>query len=38
VIEVESFPAVVTMDSHGSSIHDDVLAASKREYERLLGA
>jgi fumarate hydratase subunit beta len=38
VIEVESFPAVVTMDSHGNSIHDDVLAASKKQYERLLGS
>ena len=37
VIEVEKFPAVVTMDSHGRSIHDEVLAASKKEYERLLG-
>jgi len=38
VIEVEKFPAVVTMDSHGRSIHDEVLAASKKEYERLLEA
>jgi fumarate hydratase class I len=37
VIEVERFPAVVTMDSHGKSIHDDVLAASREAYERLLG-
>jgi fumarate hydratase class I len=37
VIEVEKFPAVVTMDSHGRSIHDEVLAASRKEYERLLG-
>jgi len=37
VIDVERFPAVVTMDSHGKSIHDDVLAASRAEYERLLG-
>jgi len=36
VIEVERFPAVVTMDSHGRSIHDEVLAASKKEYERLV--
>jgi fumarate hydratase subunit beta len=36
VIEVERFPAVVTMDSHGRSIHDEVLAASRKEYERLL--
>lgn len=28
VIEVERFPAVVTMDSHGSSLHADVLAHS----------
>jgi fumarate hydratase class I len=36
VIEVERFPAVVTMDSHGRSIHDEVLAASRKEYERLV--
>jgi fumarate hydratase class I len=36
VIECERFPAVVTMDSHGRSIHDEVLAASQREYERLV--
>ncbi len=36
VIEVEKFPAVVTMDSHGRSIHDEVLAASQKEYERLV--
>ena len=37
VIDVVKFPAVVTMDSHGKSIHDDVLAASRAQYERLLG-
>jgi len=36
VIEVERFPAVVTMDSHGRSIHDEVLAASGKEYRRLV--
>lgn len=36
VIDVESFPAVVTMDSHGRSIHDEVLEASRKEYDRLL--
>jgi fumarate hydratase class I len=36
VIEVEKFPAVVTMDSHGRSIHDEVLAASQKQYERLV--
>jgi fumarate hydratase class I len=37
VIEVEKFPAVVTMDSHGKSLHDDILAKSKAEYEKLIG-
>ena len=38
VIEVESFPAVVTMDSHGRSIHDEVLDASRKIYKKLIGA
>lgn len=29
--EVENFPAVVTMDSHGGSLHKEVLAASQAE-------
>jgi fumarate hydratase class I len=36
VIRVEDFPAVVTMDSHGVSIHDQVEQASKRKFEELL--
>ncbi len=36
VIHVERFPAVVTMDSHGHSIHADVLEASRKHYERLV--
>ena len=36
VIEVDRFPAVVTMDSHGRSIHDEVLSSSRKEYERLV--
>jgi fumarate hydratase subunit beta len=36
VIRVERFPVVVTMDSHGRSIHDEVEAASKAALERLL--
>ncbi|MFH2009266.1 MAG: FumA C-terminus/TtdB family hydratase beta subunit [bacterium] len=31
VIQVESFPAVVTMDSTGDSLHERVLAASKKK-------
>ena len=36
VIRVEGFPAVVTMDAHGKSIHDEIAALSKESYERLL--
>jgi fumarate hydratase class I len=35
VIRVEDFPVVVTMDTHGESIHDDVEAASKAAFELL---
>jgi fumarate hydratase class I len=37
VIKVEDFPAVVTMDAHGKSIHDDIAALSKANYDRLIG-
>jgi tartrate/fumarate subfamily iron-sulfur-dependent hydro-lyase beta chain len=37
VIRVESFPAVVTMDSHDNSIHAEVEANSKAKLEQLLG-
>ena len=36
VIRVEGFPVVVTMDSHGRSIHDEVEAASKAALDRLV--
>jgi fumarate hydratase class I len=32
---VERFPAVVTMDSHGRSLHENVLAASQEARDRL---
>jgi len=35
VIEVKDFPAVVTMDSHGNSIHVDVKQKSKAVMEKL---
>ena len=38
VIRVEDFPVVVTMDSHGQSIHDRVQEASKAKFEELLAA
>lgn len=30
-LEVENFPAVVTMDSHGNSLHKEILEHSQRE-------
>jgi fumarate hydratase subunit beta len=36
VIEVENFPVVVTMDSHGNSLHDAVREHSKEVLERLI--
>ena len=36
VLEVEDFPVVVTMDSHGSSIHSDIEQKSKEVLEKLL--
>jgi fumarate hydratase subunit beta len=36
VIRVEDLPAIVTMDAHGQSIHDQVEATSEASLERLL--
>jgi len=33
---VEKFPVVVTMDSHGNSLHDQVLAASSERLKNIL--
>lgn len=38
VIEVQDFPVVVTMDSHGGSLHAEVEARSKAVLEQLLSA
>jgi len=38
VLKVDKFPVVVTMDSHGKSIHDDVESESKAALEKLLAA
>jgi len=37
VIDVEDFPVVVTMDSHGQSIHDIVRRESERKLAELIG-
>lgn len=36
VIEVKDFPAVVTMDSHGESLHAEILQKSKSALDELL--
>jgi fumarate hydratase class I len=36
VVRVEGFPVVVTMDTHGRSIHDEVEAASKAALARVI--
>jgi fumarate hydratase subunit beta len=36
VIEVKDFPAVVTMDAHGDSLHAAIAQRSQAEFERLL--
>jgi fumarate hydratase class I len=38
VIRVEDFPVVVTMDTHGRSIHEEVEATSKAALDRLMGS
>jgi fumarate hydratase class I len=37
VLEVDGFPAVVTMDSHGRSLHEDVAAHTGERLRELLG-
>ena len=36
VIEVEDFPAIVTMDSHGNSLHAEVLERSRRKADEIM--
>ncbi len=37
VIQVKDFPVVVTMDSHGGSLHAEVEKASRKKFEEILG-
>ncbi len=37
VIEVENLPLIVTMDSHGNSLHKEVLEKSKLNAEKIIG-
>ncbi len=38
VIEVKDFPAVVTMDAHGASLHAEIESQSRAKLEQLLAA
>ena len=38
VIRVQGFPAVVTMDSHGASLHDTIRARSAQRLAELIGS
>jgi fumarate hydratase class I len=37
LFNVEGFPAIVTMDAHGRSLHDEIERKSYRELKRLIG-
>jgi fumarate hydratase class I len=37
VIEVEDFPLVVTMDSHGRSLHKEIAQKSEAKAKELMG-
>ncbi len=37
MLEVEDFPAIVTMDAHGKSLHDEVERKSRTIFEELIG-
>ncbi len=37
VIRVEDFPMVVTMDSHGNSMHDQIAAKSRKKFAKVVG-
>lgn len=38
ILEVHDFPAIVTMDSYGKSLHDDIELKSRAVFDRLLKA
>ncbi|NCO67061.1 MAG: fumarate hydrolyase [Nitrospirae bacterium CG_4_10_14_0_8_um_filter_41_23] len=37
MFEVENFPAIVTMDAHGRSLHEGIEKKSYNEFKRLIG-
>ena len=37
IFEVEDFPAIVTMDAYGKSLHEDIEQRSQKEFKKLIG-
>jgi fumarate hydratase class I len=37
ILEVKDFPAIVTMDAHGRSLHEEIEKISFREFKKLIG-
>jgi len=37
VFDVEKFPAIVTMDAHGRSLHEEIESKSNRIFRKLIG-
>ncbi|MBU0627773.1 MAG: FumA C-terminus/TtdB family hydratase beta subunit [Nanoarchaeota archaeon] len=37
VLEVKDFPAIVTMDAHGGSLHENILKKSEKELKKIIG-
>jgi tartrate dehydratase beta subunit/fumarate hydratase class I family protein len=37
LLEVEDFPAIVTMDAHGRSLHEEIEKTSYENFKRLTG-
>jgi tartrate/fumarate subfamily iron-sulfur-dependent hydro-lyase beta chain len=37
VLEVEDFPAIVTMDAYGNSLHEGIEKRSQREFKKFIG-
>jgi len=37
VVRVEGFPAVITMDAHGQSLHETMAATSAQKLAELMG-
>ena len=37
VFDVQNFPAIVTMDAHGRSLHEEIESKSREKFRKLIG-